>query len=68
MTSSLPSRSGMQRLDPEVLGAHLGRLLRTASVLCDSRESAEDLVQETIARILARPRWLRGGDELAYLT
>ena len=63
-----PSRSGMQRLDPEVLGAHLGRLLRTASALCDSRESAEDLVQETVARILARPRWLRGGDELAYLT
>jgi RNA polymerase sigma-70 factor (ECF subfamily) len=58
----------MQRLDPEGLGAHLGRLLRTASALCDSRESAEDLVQETLAKILARPRWLRGGDELAYLT
>lgn len=58
----------MQRLDPETLGAHLGRLLRIASALCDSRESAEDLVQETVARILARPRWLRGGDELAYLT
>jgi len=58
----------MKRLDPEVLGAHLGRLFRTASALCDSRESAEDLVQETVARILARPRWLRGGDELAYLT
>jgi RNA polymerase sigma-70 factor (ECF subfamily) len=51
----------MQRLDPEVLGAHLGPLLRTASALCDSRESAKDLV-------LARPRWHRGGDELAYLT
>jgi RNA polymerase sigma-70 factor (ECF subfamily) len=63
-----PSRSGMKRLDPEVLGAHLGRLFRTASALCDSRESAEDLVQETVARILARPRWLRGGNELAYLT
>jgi len=58
----------MQRLDPEALGTHLGRLLRTASALCDSRESAEDLVQETVARVLARPRWLRGGDELAYLT
>jgi RNA polymerase sigma-70 factor (ECF subfamily) len=57
----------MQRLDPEVLGAYRGRLLRTASALCDSRESAEDLVQDTVARILARPRWLRGGDELAYL-
>jgi RNA polymerase sigma-70 factor (ECF subfamily) len=42
--------------------------MRIASALCDSRESAEDLVQETAARILARPRWLRGGDELAYLT
>jgi RNA polymerase sigma-70 factor, ECF subfamily len=63
-----PSRSDLQRLDPEALGAHLGRLFRTALALCDSRESAEDLVQETVARILARPRWLRGGDELAYLT
>jgi RNA polymerase sigma-70 factor (ECF subfamily) len=58
----------MQRLDPEVLGAHLGRLLRTASALCDSRENAEDLVQDTVARILARPRWLRRGRESAYLT
>jgi RNA polymerase sigma-70 factor (ECF subfamily) len=58
----------MQRLDPEVLATHLGRLLRTASALCDSRESAEDLVQETVARILARPRWIHGGDELPYLT
>jgi RNA polymerase sigma-70 factor, ECF subfamily len=63
-----PSRSGMQQLDPELLGAHLARLLRTASALCDSRENAEDLVQETVARILARPRWLHGGNELAYLT
>ena len=62
------SRSGTKRLDPEVLAAHLGPLLRTASTLCDSRESAEDLVQDTLARILARPRWLRGGNELAYLT
>jgi RNA polymerase sigma-70 factor (ECF subfamily) len=61
------SRSGMKRLDPEVLGAHLGPLLRTASALCDSGESAEDLVQETVARILARPRFLRRGGERAYL-
>src|SRR5947208_7607645 len=62
-----PSGSGMKRLDPEVLGAHLGRLLRTASALCGSRESAEDLVQETVAKVLSRPRLLRGDDELAYL-
>jgi RNA polymerase sigma-70 factor (ECF subfamily) len=36
-------------------------------MLCGSRENAEDLVQETVARILSRPRWLRGEDELVYL-
>jgi RNA polymerase sigma-70 factor, ECF subfamily len=61
------SRSGMKRLDPELLGAHLGPLLRSASALCDSRESAEDLVQETVASVLSRPRLLRGGNERAYL-
>jgi RNA polymerase sigma-70 factor, ECF subfamily len=57
----------MKRLDPEVLVAHRGRLLRAARALCGSRESAEDLVQETLARVLSRPRLLRGEDELAYL-
>jgi RNA polymerase sigma-70 factor, ECF subfamily len=61
------SVSGTTPLDPEVLGAYLGPLLRTASALCDSRESAEDLVQDTVARVLARPRLLRGRDERAYL-
>ena len=45
--------SGMNRLDPEIIGAHLDRLLRTAQALCDSRESAEDLVQETVARVIS---------------
>jgi RNA polymerase sigma-70 factor (ECF subfamily) len=62
-----PTRCGTKRLDPEIIGAHLGPLLRAASTLCDSRESAEDLVQDTVARVLARPRLLRGGDEPAYL-
>ena len=57
----------MKRLDSEVLGAHRGRLLRAATAMCGSRDSAEDLVQETVARILARPRLLRGDDELGYL-
>lgn len=61
------SRCGTKRLDPEVLGAYLAPLLRTASTLCDSRENAEDLVQDTVARVLSRPRLLRGGDERAYL-
>jgi RNA polymerase sigma-70 factor (ECF subfamily) len=35
--------------------------------MCGSREDAEDLVQDTYARVLARPRWLRGEDDLGYL-
>jgi RNA polymerase sigma-70 factor (ECF subfamily) len=35
--------------------------------LCGSREDAEDLVQETCMRVLARPRFLRGDDDLPYL-
>ena len=58
----------MKWLDPEVLGARRGYLLRTAWALCGSRESAEDLVQDTFAKILSRPRLLHGEDELAYLT
>jgi RNA polymerase sigma-70 factor, ECF subfamily len=62
-----PSGCGTKRLDPETIGAYLGPLLRAALTLCDSRESAEDLVQDTVARVLSRPRLLRGGDERAYL-
>lgn len=41
-------------------------LYRAAWGLCGSREDAEDLVQETYARVLARPRMIRE-DERAYL-
>ncbi|MGB2711697.1 MAG: RNA polymerase sigma factor, partial [Conexibacter sp.] len=57
----------MARLDPQALVTHLDRLYRAAWGLCGSREDAEDLVQETAARVLARPRRLHGQDELAYL-
>ena len=57
----------MARLDPQALVEHLDRLYRAAWALCGSREDAEDLVQETVARVLARPRQLHGQDELAYL-
>jgi RNA polymerase sigma-70 factor, ECF subfamily len=43
------------------------RLYRAAWAMCGHPHDAEDLVQETYARVLARPRILRGGDELAYL-
>ena len=66
-TAAANRSAGGRPLDPEVLGVHLDRLFRLAWALCGSRENAEDLVQDTFARILARPRFLRRQDELAYL-
>lgn len=57
----------MRTLDPQSLSKHVDRLYRAAWALCGSREDAEDLVQETFARVLARPRRLSGDDELYYL-
>lgn len=54
-------------LDPEALGDHIDRLYRAARSLCGSREEAEDLVQETFARVLQKPRLLRSDDDLGYL-
>jgi RNA polymerase sigma-70 factor (ECF subfamily) len=54
-------------LEPARLGDHVDRLYRAAWALCGSREDAEDLVQETYARVLARPRVLRNDDDLGYL-
>ncbi|HEU4658523.1 MAG TPA: RNA polymerase sigma factor [Capillimicrobium sp.] len=56
-----------RRLDPERLGDHVDRLFAAAWALCGDREEAEDLVQETFARVLARPRWLRREDDVGYL-
>ncbi|HVR05258.1 MAG TPA: sigma factor, partial [Solirubrobacteraceae bacterium] len=57
----------IRTLDPQSLTRHVDRLYRAAWGLCGSREDAEDLVQDTFARVLARPRKLHGDDELAYL-
>jgi RNA polymerase sigma-70 factor (ECF subfamily) len=57
----------MAQLDPDSLARHIDRLYRAAWALCGSRVDAEDLVQETYARVLSGPRFLRGEDELAYL-
>jgi RNA polymerase sigma-70 factor, ECF subfamily len=54
-------------LDPESLGDHIDRLFRAAWSLSGSREEAEDLVQETFARVLRKPRLLRSEDDLGYL-
>lgn len=54
-------------LEPECLPGHLDRLYRAALVLCGSAHDADDLVQETLLRVLARRRRLRRGAELPYL-
>jgi RNA polymerase sigma-70 factor (ECF subfamily) len=56
-----------RRLEPDRVVEHLPRLYRVARAWTGSREEAEDLVQETAARVLARPRLIRGQDEVGYL-
>jgi RNA polymerase sigma-70 factor, ECF subfamily len=55
------------RLDPERVVDHLPALYRAARAWTRSREEAEDLVQETCAQVLSRPRLIRGEGERAYL-
>ncbi len=57
----------MRILDPHSLTRHADRLYRAAWGLCGSPHDAEDLVQETFARVLSRPRALRGEEDLYYL-
>src|SRR3954466_15406763 len=56
-----------RELDPAHLADHVDRLYRAAWALGGSPEDAEDLGQDTYTRVLARPRWLRGEDDLGYL-
>jgi RNA polymerase sigma-70 factor (ECF subfamily) len=56
-----------RQLDPETLGDHVDRLYRAARGLCGSCEESEDLVQETFARVLRKPRMLHSPDDLGYL-
>jgi RNA polymerase sigma-70 factor, ECF subfamily len=62
-----PARPGPHELRPEALSDHVDRLYRAAWALCGSRHDAEDLVQETFAKVLKRPRWLRDDNEIGYL-
>jgi RNA polymerase sigma-70 factor (ECF subfamily) len=56
-----------RRLDPETAGDHIDTLFRAACAMCGSRQLAEDLVQETYVKVLARPRFMRRDDDLGYL-
>jgi RNA polymerase sigma-70 factor (ECF subfamily) len=59
--------AGERQLDPGSLGDHFDRLYRAALGLSGSHADAEDLVQETFARVLRKPRMLRSEDDLGYL-
>ncbi|MCZ4493293.1 MAG: polymerase sigma factor [Conexibacter sp.] len=63
----MPSEGRARPLDPQRLGDHVDRLYRAALALCGNPHDADDLVQETYARVLARPRFLRHDDDLGYL-
>jgi RNA polymerase sigma-70 factor, ECF subfamily len=54
-------------LDPDVAAQHRCRLLAVARALCGSTQLAEDLTQETYARVLAKPRRLSDGADFPYL-
>jgi RNA polymerase sigma-70 factor, ECF subfamily len=63
-----PSATDRQHpLDPDRLPDHIDRLYRTAWALSGSPQDAEDLVQDTFANVLKRPRLLRDDNELGYL-
>jgi RNA polymerase sigma-70 factor, ECF subfamily len=57
----------VRELEAARLPDHLDRMYRAALALCGTRHDADDLVQETYARVLRRPRLLRHEDDGAYL-
>jgi RNA polymerase sigma-70 factor (ECF subfamily) len=66
-SSASCSHASARLLDPADLSDHIDPLYRAARALCGSQHDAEDLVQETFAQVLKRPRLIRDGNELAYL-
>jgi RNA polymerase sigma-70 factor, ECF subfamily len=58
--------AGPHRLDSGGLAEHLPPLYRAARAWTGSSADAEDLVQDTLVHVLARPRLVLG-DDLAYL-
>ena len=61
------AQPGERQLDPEAAGDHIDTLFRVARAMSGSSDLAEDLVQETYAKVLTRPRLIRREDDLGYL-
>jgi RNA polymerase sigma-70 factor, ECF subfamily len=61
------SADAYRPLVPERIPDHLDRLYRTARAITGSAQEAEELVSETLVRVLGRPRVIRGDDDLGYL-
>jgi RNA polymerase sigma-70 factor, ECF subfamily len=66
-TAVTPLSPPLQVLDPDSAADHLTRLRRLAVALSGSPEIADDVIQETYARVLSRPRELRGESDYSYL-
>jgi RNA polymerase sigma-70 factor (ECF subfamily) len=56
-----------QTLTPQTLPAHIDSLTRAARAMTGSREDADDLVQDTFLRVLARERAVDAEAAGAYL-
>ena len=67
MVVAAPRDAASHVLDPERLPDHIDRLYSAAWALCGSQQDAEDLVQDTVARVLRRPRIVRGDGDIYYL-
>ena len=65
--SALERADAPHALDPDRLSRYIDPLYRAAWAMCGSRHDAEDLVQETFAQVLQRPRWIRNHNEIGYL-
>lgn len=63
----MPFAPPTRTLDPDTAADLHPRVQRLALSLCGSRQLAEDLTQETYARVLARPRRLEGESDFPYL-
>jgi RNA polymerase sigma-70 factor (ECF subfamily) len=64
--AAVSSVAAPRPLDPQLLASHMDRMLRFARHLCGRDGDAEDLVQDTLERVLRRPRMVTGS-ETAYL-